>query len=510
MPDATPPRIAIIGAGFGGVCVAIQLAKAGIRSFTLYEKAPRLGGTWRDNTYPGAACDSPSFAYCYSFEQKTDWTRKWSGQAEILGYLEQCAEKWGLGKHLRLGTEIASSRFDEERSVWTLRTTAGEEILAEVLVSCVGQLNRPALPDIAGLERFRGPCFHSARWDHTVPLAGKRVAVIGNAASAIQFIPELAKEVSQLFVFQRSANWMLPRFDRAYSETTKRIFTCFPWLARVYRSWIWAMFELRWPLFRGNQWLARRVQRYALAHLEEEIPDPELRRKLVPDYPVGGKRILISDDYYQTLRKPHVELVTDGIDHLSEDAVVTSQGRAIAVDAVVLATGFQTTDFLAPMHIEGKGARLLEEDWQDGPRSYLGISVAGYPNFFMTYGPNTNLGHNSIIFMIECQTRYIVSCIRTLVDRDLASLDVRRDVMEAFDAATQQELAGTVWAATPRSWYKNAAGRITNNWSGSTIRYWWRTRKLHLADFELRARARTAAPAAGSSSRADRPAAAAS
>jgi cation diffusion facilitator CzcD-associated flavoprotein CzcO len=504
---APPPRIAIIGAGFGGVCVGIQLAKAGIRSFTLYEKAPALGGTWRDNTYPGAACDSPSFAYCYSFEQKTDWTRKWSGQAEILGYLEHCAERWGLRKHLRLGTEIASARFDEERSLWRLRTTAGEDIEAEVLVSSVGQLNRPALPDIEGLARFRGPCFHSARWDHTAPLRHRRVAVIGNAASAIQFIPELAKEVSRLTVFQRSANWMLPRFDRAYRETTKRILTRLPWLARLYRWWIWAMFELRWPLFRGNEWLARRVQKVAEEHIEQEIPDPELRRKLLPDHPIGGKRILISDDYYQTLRKDHVELVTDAIDHLSEDAVVTRSGRAIPVDAVVLATGFQTTDFLAPMHIEGTGARTLEKDWQAGPRTHLGITVSGYPNFFMTYGPNTNLGHNSIIFMLECQTRYIVSCIRTLIDRDLASMDVRRDVMDAFDARTQRELARTVWARTPRSWYKNAAGRITNNWSGSTIRYWWRTRKLDLADFELRARPRKVEPVAAA--RADRPAVAA-
>jgi len=510
MPAQWPRRIAIIGSGFGGVCVGIQLKQAGIDSFTIYEKASGLGGTWRDNTYPGAACDSPSFAYCYSFEQKTDWTRKWSGQAEILGYLEHCADAYGLRPHLCFGTEIASARFDEEGSLWRLRTTAGEEIEADVLVSSVGQLNRPALPDIPGLERFQGPCFHSARWDHTAALAGRRVAVIGNAASAIQLVPELAKEVSRLYVFQRSANWMLPRLDRAYSDTAKRIFGRLPWLARLYRWWIWSMFELRWPLFRRNEWLARRVQRFAEAHIEQEIPDPELRRRLVPDYPIGGKRILISDDYYQTLRKDHVELVTGGIDHLTEDAIVTADGRSIPVDAVVLATGFQTTDFLAPMHIEGTGARSLEKDWQHGPRTYLGITVAGYPSFFMTYGPNTNLGHNSIIFMLECQTRYIVSCIRMLFDRDLDSMDVRRDVMEAFDESTQQELAKTVWAATPRSWYKNAAGRITNNWSGSTTRYWWRTRKVDLADFELRLRARKAASTDTTAAHdTDRPAAAA-
>jgi cation diffusion facilitator CzcD-associated flavoprotein CzcO len=497
-----PRRIAIIGAGFSGLCLGIQLKRAGFHSFTIFEKAGRPGGTWRDNTYPGAACDSPSFAYCYSFEQKTDWTRKWSGQDEILGYLDHCVEKYELGPHLRLGVEIASARFDEERSVWTLRTRSGEAVEAEVLVSGVGQLNRPSLPDIEGLDRFRGPCFHSARWDHEAVLDGKRVAVIGNAASAIQFVPEVAARAERLYVFQRSANWMLPRQDRPFTETEKRRFGRHPLLARLYRWWIWASFEARWPVFLRNEWLSRRIERVALEHIRQEIPDPELQKALVPDYPIGGKRILISDDYYQTLRQSHVELVTRGIDHLSEDAVVTSDGETIPVDAVILATGFKTTELLVPMEIEGRAGRTLQKEWEGGPRTYLGITTSGFPNFFMMYGPNTNLGHNSIIFMIECQTRYIVSCIEQILERDLATMDLRRHVMEAYDEKLQRELERTAWAATPKSWYKNEAGRITNNWSGTTTRYWWRTRKVDVSVFEMRKR--TAARPAGHPARESR------
>jgi cation diffusion facilitator CzcD-associated flavoprotein CzcO len=488
-PERGPRRIAIIGSGFSGLCLAIQLKKAGIQSFTLFEKADRLGGTWRDNTYPGAACDSPSFAYCFSFEQKTDWSRKWAPQAEILEYMEHCAARYDLLPHLRFGTEIAGGRFDAGRGVWQLRTTAGESIEAEVLVSGVGQLNRPSLPGIPGLGIFAGPCFHSARWDHDVALDGRRVAVVGNAASAVQFVPQIAERARRLFVFQRSANWMLPKRDRAYSEREKRRFARHPWLAKLYRWWIWASFEMRFPVFRGSRWLSRRIRHLAEQHLRAQVQDPELAESLVPDHPVGGKRILISDDYYQTLQRSDVEVVTAGIDHLTRDAVVTKDGRTIPVDVVILATGFETTSFLAPMVIEGRDGRLLATEWKDGARAYLGIAVSGFPNLFIMYGPNTNLGHNSIVFMIECQARYIRDRIRQLDAEDLAWIDVRRDVMEAYDERLQSELSRTVWAATSHSWYKTADGRITNNWSGTTVRYWWRTRHADLGVYERARRA---------------------
>ncbi len=485
------PRIAIIGSGFSGLCAAIRLRQAGIESFTLYEKSERLGGTWRDNTYPGAACDTPAFSYCFSFEQKSDWSRKWVPQPEILGYLEHCALKYGLLPHVRFRTEIASARFDTERSVWQLRGSDAEEIEAEILISGVGQLNRPAIPDIPGLDHFRGALFHSARWNHDFDLSDRRVAVIGNAASAIQFIPRIAPLVQRLHVFQRSANWMLPRMDRPYREAERRRFARYPWLARLYRWWLWAMHELRYPIFRGNAFLGRRLARLAERSMRSQVSDPALQDALVPHYPLGGKRILISDDYYQALNRENVDVVTSGIDHLDEEAVVTRDGRRWPVDAVILATGFRSTEFLAPIAIAGSDATTLESEWKDGARAYLGISVAGFPNFFMMYGPNTNLGHNSILFMLECQARYIVDCIRQMVARDLASIDVRRDVMEDYNRRLQAELRRTVWAATDHSWYKRADGRITNNWSGTTTRYWWRTRRVDLDRYELVPRIRS-------------------
>jgi len=475
------PRIAIIGSGFSGLCLGIQLQKAGIHSFTIFEKGARVGGTWRDNTYPGAACDSPAFAYCFSFEQKTDWSAKWSPQAEILGYMEHCAEKYGLLPHIRFETEIESASFDEDRGVWQLRTSAGEDVEAEVLVSGVGQLNRPYTPEVPGLEQFSGEHFHSALWNHDVDLEGKRVAVIGNAASAIQFVPEIAPVVSQLDIFQRSANWMLPRNNRRYSEAEKQRFAHHPVLARLYRWWLWTSFELRFPVFRRNRLLSARLERFAEKSMREVVRDPSLQDALVPDYPIGGKRILISDDYYQTLNRSNVHLHTGGIDHLCEEGVVGLDGELHSADVVILATGFESTSFLAPMRIEGLDHRALHDEWKDGAQAYLGITTAGFPNFFMTYGPNTNLGHNSIVFMIECQTRYIIDCIRGIRRRGLKWIDVRRDVMDAYNGRLQEELERTAWAATGKSWYKNEAGRITNNWSGTTTRYWWRTRKADLS-----------------------------
>jgi len=496
---ARPLRVGIIGSGFSGLCLGVHLKTAGFDDVTIFEKSDRLGGTWRDNTYPGAACDVPSFAYCFSFAQKTDWSRKWSPQDEIRDYMTAVAERYDLLRHVRFGAEVASARFDETESVWHVRTAVGDTATFDVLVSAVGQLNRPYVPDIPGLDDFRGERFHSARWDHRYDLRGKRVAVIGNAASAIQFIPQIAADVARLFVFQRSANWMLPRGDRAYTAREKWLFTHVPLAARLYRWWIWLLLELRFPLFRGSRFLGERVQKIATQHIADTVADERLRAALLPDYPIGGKRILISDDYYQTLARPNVELVTDAIERVTTDGVLTRDGVARPVDAIILATGFETTAFLAPMRIEGAGGRSLVDEWMHGARAYRGITVAGFPNFFMMYGPNTNLGHNSIIFMIECQTRYIMGAVRTLVRRGLATVDVRPESLDAYDARIQQELAGTVWAAPERSWYKTASGRITNNWSGSTLRYWWTTRRFDVEHYRTKALAPAAArPAAGS------------
>jgi len=480
----TQRRIAIIGAGYGGVCLGIRLVQAGIDSFTIYEKADRVGGTWRDNTYPGAACDSPIFAYCYSFEAKTDWSRKWVRQPEILAYLEHCVDKYGLRPHLRLGTEIAGARFAAASGVWHLRTAGGAEIEADVVVCSLGQLNRPSIPDIPGLDSFAGPSFHSARWDHGVDLTDKNVAVIGTAASAVQIIPEIAARVRRLYVFQRSPNWVLPKLDYAYSERQLHLFARLPWLARLYRWWLWLSAEIfLLPAIQRRPFLSKRLTQVAEEHLKTQIPDPELRRVLRPDYPIGAKRILITDDYYPALRRDNVELITDPIDHIGTNAVVTRDQVSRAVDVVVLATGFSTTTFLAPLSIEGLDGRRLADEWRDGACAYLGITVAGFPNFFMMYGPNTNLGHNSIVFMIECQTTYIMDCLRALDRLGLSRIDVRRPVQDAYNDELQRELRRTAWAVPAKSWYKTAAGRITNNWPGSTIRYWWKTRKADLRAF---------------------------
>ncbi len=475
------PRIAIIGSGFSGLCMGIHLKKAGMRAFTIYEKADRLGGTWRENTYPGAACDVPAFLYCFSFEQKTDWTRKWAPQEEILAYMDHCAEKYGILPHVRFNTEIESAIFDADAALWRLRARSGEEIEAEVLVPAVGQLSRPKVPDIPGLDDFGGEVFHSARWNHDVDLRGRCAAVIGNAASAIQLIPEVAKQVRHLTVFQRSANWMIPRKDRPYSPKQIERFTRWPWLARLYRWWIWASFELRYPLvFRSGSFLGPLFEGMAKRYMRSILSDPKLQEAMVPDYPIGARRILISDDYYPALERENVGVVTAGIDRVVEEGIVDRDGRTHRVDVILLATGFRTTEFLAPMEVKGLGGRSLADEWKEGAQGYLGITVPGFPNFFMIYGPNTNLGHNSILFMIECQVRYILQCIERLRKGDLAYLDLRPEVQEAYNARIQAELRRTVWAETDHSWYKDEAGRITNNWSGTTTRYWWKTRKADL------------------------------
>lgn len=478
-------EVAILGAGVSGLCMAIQLRKAGIPSFEIFEKSQDVGGTWLDNSYPGSGCDVPSHLYSFSFEPNPEWSRAFSPQPEIQRYLRHCAEKYQILAQIRFGTEIAGASFDEHAGEWRIRTSAGEEITAKALVSGLGQLNRPHFPEIPGLSSFEGTSFHSARWNHEHDTSGERVAVIGNGASALQFIPEIAKTAERVTVFQRSANWVIPRNDRKFSEADKARFRRHPLLLRTVRAFIWSMLEIRFLAFLRDSWFSRRMTRIATEYLHAQVSDPVLRAKLTPDYPIGCKRILISDDYYQALVRQSVEVVDEPIVQVTRDAVVTKDGVARPADTIVFGTGFETTTFLAPLAIEGLGGAKLDEIWRGGAEAYLGVTVAGFPNLFMLYGPNTNLGHNSIIFMIECQVGYAVQCIQELQRRHVSWLDVRRDVMDRYNRDLQAALAKTAWTAGCASWYKTASGKVVNNWSGFTTDYWRRTRHPNWHDYRF-------------------------
>jgi cation diffusion facilitator CzcD-associated flavoprotein CzcO len=483
----TPTRIAIIGAGHSGICMGMQLKRAGIDDFVILEKAATLGGTWRDNTYPGASCDAPSFLYSFSFAQKTDWSRRFAWQSELLAYSVECAVQSGLLPHCRFKAEVTAANFDESRNLWRIALADGDVVEAQFLVTGVGQLHRPAIPAIAGRDDFAGAQFHSARWEHGVDLAGKRIAVIGNAASAVQFVPQIAPLASQLTIFQRSANWLMPRKDRLYSPRLHRWMGRWPWLARARHQFQWFFFgEMQLtPLMkqvRVVQWLATLKSKM---HLHRQVRDPALRARLTPDYPIGAKRVLFNDDYYPALGRSNVRLVTDAIERIEPGGVRTRAGELVATDVIIYATGFHATDFLAPMIITGAGGRSLREEWRAGARAYLGVAVSGFPNLFMLYGPNTNLGHNSILVMIEAQVGYVIDAIRQLDGRAARRLDVKREVMNAYNDWLRKDLAKSVWAADKQSWYKLADGTITNNWPHSTIRYRRLLRRADLGAYDV-------------------------
>jgi len=454
--------------------MAMQLLDAGITSFTIYEKSDGVGGTWRDNSYPGACCDVPSHMYSFSFAPNKDWSRAYSEQPEILAYFERCADKPGLRERLRLNTEIRSMHFDEGTARWELGSATGEVFGADVVVSALGQLNRPSVPEFEGLDEFGGTMFHSARWDHSHDLTGRNVAVVGNAASALQFIPRIAGTAAHVDVFQRSPNWVIPKPNRRYDELTRWAFHSVPGLSNLERWRIYWSFEARWPVFAGPRWVGRALEQVARRYLASQVRDRELRAALTPDYPIGCKRILASDDYYAALCRDDVELVTTPIRRFTPEGIETLDGEVHAADTVIFATGFDSTHFLAPLDVTGRDGVSLEEVWRDGAEAYLGMMVTGFPNLFMLYGPNTNLGHNSILFMIECQVAWILQCVEELSHRD-EPLEVSARAMAAHNDALQEAMGRTVWQGEYRSWYRHESGRITNNWPFSTLRYWFDT-----------------------------------
>lgn len=475
----------IVGAGMSGLLAAIKLRAAGFERLLIVEKSDGVGGTWRDNVYPGSGCDVPSHLYSYSFEPRPDWTYVFSRQKEILDYFEHCATKYDLRRHLLLNTRVTGARFDEASGLWTVTTGGRRKHVARNLIVGLGQLNVPAFPDIPGRDSFAGIAFHSARWRHDVELAGKNIACIGAGASAVQYIPEIAPQAKWLTVFQRTPNWILPRKDRAYSDLEKRWFARYPWFRKVHRFHIWAILESRFPAFRTGSWRSWTMKRMAQRHLEAQVADPELRRKLTPDYAIGCKRILVSDDYYPALQRGNVDLVTDLVARIEPDGVVTRGGRRVKADVIIWGTGFDTTRFAAPLAIAGRGGRTLAQAWSGGVEAMYGVTTTGFPNMFMLYGPNTNLGHNSIVYMMEAQVAYMMKLIEAQRDRKLRWLDVTPEAQERFNRWLQQDMAGNVFASGCDSWYMSASGKVTANWSGSSWGYVKRTRAAGLDDYTL-------------------------
>ena len=471
------PSVAVIGAGLGGLAMAIKAKEAGVTDLTVFEKADRVGGTWRENTYPGCACDVPVALYQFSFAPNPGWSHLFPRAAEIQAYSESLADMFQLRPHLRLNAEITKAVWDEAGQVWRIRTADGMETSAQVLVAALGQLSRPQLPAIEGRENFAGVSFHSAQWRHDVDLTGKRVGVIGSAASAVQFIPEIAKVAGHLTVFQRTPNWLVPRMDREITNEEKALMMTQPETAlqmlQANRDLIYTNADVFfWQAFQSTPEGRAAYTKQALTHLETQVADPDLRKKLTPDYPIGCKRILICDDFYPALQRPNVELVTERISHIKPEGVVTKDGQTHAFDVLIYATGFETTGWRWSADIVGRGGVSLHETWKDGPEAYLGLTAKGFPNMFMLYGPNTNLGHNSITFMHECQIGYIVQALAAMRDRGVGAMDVTDAAQARFNRDLQAQLATTVWADPHcASWYKTADGRITQNWSSHTRAY---------------------------------------
>ncbi len=483
MTNASSTDILIIGAGFSGMCAAILGRQAGL-SVLMLEKGADVGGVWRENTYPGAACDVPWHLYSYSFFKEVIFSRPYPQQAELLSYQQDCARHYGLYECTRFGVEVASADWDESAAHWTVTDTDGKHYTARALISSVGLLSRPAWPQIPGRESFSGAQFHSAEWDHSVDLTGKRVGVIGTGASAIQFIPEVAKVAGQLTVFQRSAPYCLPRFDEPYGAFKQWYFKRVPGSDRPMRYGIWKFGETLGKTFEAGEGRVSRLTRWATRKfLESQVKDPELRKKLTPEYAIGCKRILFTSNYFPTYERDNVSLHVDGIAKITESGVVDKHGVEHALDVLIFGTGFKATEYLAPMKIHGTEGRELHETWGAKVGAYLGMTVPHFPNFFMMYGPNTNLGGNSIIFMIECQARYIIQALQAL--KGHKTIKVREEPFAAFNQEMQDRLKNMAWASGCTSWYQTADGHNPTNWPGPTAEYRERTAAFDAADYEL-------------------------
>jgi cation diffusion facilitator CzcD-associated flavoprotein CzcO len=522
------PGIVIIGAGFGGIGMGIALKKAGFSDFVILEKSDDLGGTWHDNQYPGCACDVPSPLYSYSFELNPYWSRMFAPRREIWEYLQMCARKYGVDEHIRYGRRVEHMDWDDGSRRWHIATSRKsgrgqesgsggepgggwesgdgrtEDYQARAVVSAAGALHLPSYPDIPGAQRFGGPSFHSARWNHSCDLEGKRVAVIGTGASAIQFIPEIARQARQLQVFQRTPPWLHPRPDAAIPAGLRSTFKAVPLTARMSRDAIYWMLEARAAGFAIHPKLMAPLEQVARLHIEKQIADPELRARITPDYIIGCKRILLSSDYYPALQRPNVELITENITGMTGSAVVAADGTAHETDVIIYATGFKVVESVTGLNVTGRDGRKFTAQTIE---AYHGITLAGFPNFFMLLGPNTALGHTSVVFMIESQIQHIMSCLRMLARDQADTIEVSESALERYNRALQRRLRRAVWSAGGcHSWYLDAEGINRALWPGFSFEYWARTRRARRSAYALTPAARVdghAAWADGHAVRAD-------
>jgi cation diffusion facilitator CzcD-associated flavoprotein CzcO len=478
-------NVIVIGTGFSGLAMGVKLREAGEDNFVMLERASDVGGTWRDNTYPGCACDVPSNLYSFSFDPNPSWSRLYGTQPEIYAYLRNTARKFDLLRHVRFNANVVGARYDDQRQVWRVTAEDGRQFEGRILVSGMGGLSNPSIPNIPGLNTFEGTTFHSATWNHEFDFTGKRVAVIGSGASAIQFVPQIAPLVDQLDYYQRTPAWVVPKDDRPLSDKERADYTQNPWRQRLARYKQYFLMEARFLAFRYKpEWMGL-VAKVAKHKIRQAVKDEALRAKITPDYTPGCKRLLISNDYYPALGRTNVDVITEGIQKVTPRGVVTKDGVERPADAIVFGTGFKVSDPIPPKTVFGKGGRDLHEVWKTGPEAYLGITVSGFPNFFILMGPNTGLGHNSMVYMIESQVHYVLEAIKAMKERGIKALDVKPQAQKAFIDSIQEGLKSTVWSSGCKSWYLNEQGRNVSLWPSFTFAYRFKTRRFNLSKYTV-------------------------
>jgi cation diffusion facilitator CzcD-associated flavoprotein CzcO len=475
----------IVGAGFSGLCMGIKLKEKGMDNFVILERNRHLGGTWYDNDYPGAACDVESHLYSFSFEPNPDWSRQFGPQGEILHYMEHCAEKYKLTPHIRLNMNITKAVFDEKKGLWTVTAKSGETFTARILVNCSGGLSEPALPEIKGRDTFKGKVFHSARWDKSFDPKGKKVAVIGTGASAIQIVPAIVGKVKHLDLFQRTPPWILPKRDKEISAFRRKMYRGIPFMRKLYRARLYWTHELMAMGFVISPAILKLGGKIVIRYLNKSINNPELREKLTPHYTLGCKRVLLSNDYYPAMQQPNLSLITEGIKEITASGIKTRDGVQHDVDTIIFATGFQAAEGVLRYEVTGRGGLDLNESWRDGAEAYLGTSITGFPNMFIVVGPNTGLGHSSMILMIEAQVHYIMQALKTLKEKGAKYTDVKREVEKEYNDDLQARLAKSVWQTGGcASWYQTKSGKNVSLWPGFTFTFMRKTKYFEPDKYE--------------------------